>query len=265
MKLTPYSERPQRDSVNRPGQRVGTAKPGIVRARRVETPRRKYEVAFLDFDGQVVEFTHLAPAVPAFEEAFGAIGHGAILGTANGPMAVEDLLPGDQIRMADGNFETLLWRGAITLNPQLDIDMAEASALIRITADALGPQRPSPDLILGPSARLYHTAAAVPAITGARAAFIPVRDFIDGFSFVELRPAAPVRVYQLGFAKHALIKVNGIGIETLHPGTPFSLGLRGETVRQLLDLFPHKSSFEDFGDLCYPRLRLQDLELYKPD
>lgn len=211
---------------------------------------------------EIEEMTRMAPALPAFEDAFGALGHGAILQTDSGPMAVEDLLPGDQVRLTNGTFERLLWRGSITIHPDDPQANVETSTLIRITADALGQQRPSPDLVLGPTARLYHKADGVRALTGARAAYIPARDFVDGNAFIALRPVAPVRVYQLGFAQHQRLSVNGIDIESLHPGTAFSLGLRGDLLAQFLSLFPHKRDLEDFGDLKNPRLRLRDLDLF---
>lgn len=222
---------------------------------------RKYDITYLTPDGQVEHVTRTAPAVAVFEDAFGALGRGAVLQTENGPVAVEDLVPGDKVRLADGRFQTLRWRGSITLNPDDPGFSAETGSLIRIMADALGYHRPSPDLVLGPTARLYHRAPGVRTLTGSDAAFIPARDFADGTHIIALRPAAPVEVYQLGFDQHQRLAVNGLEIESLHPGTAFALGLRGETLAQYLSLFPHKHSLEDFGTLQNPRLRLRDLDL----
>ncbi len=226
-----------------------------------KTHMRKFEVAYLTPDRQIEEMTRLAPALPTFEDAFGALGHGALLQTENGPMAVEDLLPGDKIRLANGDYDTLLWRGMMTIHPGDQDISPENATLTRITADALGPSRPAPDLVLGPTARILHKAQGVRTLTGRRSAFVPVCDFIDGNQFIELRPAATVNVYQLGFAGHQLLSVNGIDIESLHPGTAFALGLRGDMLTQYLSLFPHKRDLEDFGIMKYPRLRLRDLDI----
>ena len=68
----------------------------------------------------------------------------------------------------------------------------------------------SPDLVLGPAARMLHTHHGVRTLTGSEAAFVPARDFIDGSSIIELRPIAPVHVYQLGFDKlHPTTYLNG--------------------------------------------------------
>lgn len=230
----------------------------INRSKRKE---RKYEVSYLSERGEIKEFSCMAPALAAFEDAFGALGRGAVVQTEIGPIAVEDLLPGDRVKLADGHFDTLLWRGTIVLQPDIPPTFPDTGGLIRITSDAFGYDRPSPDLVLGPTARLYHTARGIRTLTGSDAAFIPVRDFEDGANIIALRPAGPVRLYQLGFARHQRISVNGIEIESLHPGTAFALGLRGETLAQYLSLFPHKRNLADFGTMQLPRLRLRDLEL----
>lgn len=205
--------------------------------------------------------TRMAPSAAAFEDAFAALGHGAMLQTEMGPVAVEDLVPGDSIKLAGGQYDTLLWRGTILLQPDDRATGRETNNLIRIMADAFGYHRPSPDLILGPTARLFHKARGIRALTGSEAAFVPARDFADGTHIISLRPAAPVNVYQLGFARHQRLSVNGLEIESLHPGTAFALGLRGDMLAQYLALFPHKQNLEDFGTMQHPRLRLRDLEL----
>lgn len=222
---------------------------------------RKYDVAYLSRDNQFNEFSRTGPAIAAFEDAFGALGHGAIVQTNNGPMAVEDVMPGDEIRLSNGRFEKLLWCGAMTLHPDDHDANPEFGSLTRITADALGLNRPAPDLILGPTARMLHRAPGVRTLTGRGAAFVPVRDFVDGTNIIALRPAAQVKVYQLGFQKHHGLAVNGVEIESLHPGTAFALGLRGDMLAQYLALFPHKANLEDFGDMKNPRLRLRDLDI----
>ena len=223
--------------------------------------QRKYEVMFLNAEGRFQEFATVARAHPAFEEAFAALGHAAIVQTENGFTSVEDVLPGDKVRLADGSYETLLWRGRITLNPNREVANGPDISMTRITADSMGFNRPSQDLVLGPSARILHRAGGIRRVTGCDAAFIPATDFVDGNTVLSLRPSAPVSVFQFGFSAQRTLSVNGIEVETLHPGTAFNLGLRGDALREYLSLFPHKRSFEDFGMMDHPRLRLRDLDL----
>jgi hypothetical protein len=226
-----------------------------------KTPTRKYEITYQSAAGDIVEISRVAPALPTFENAFGALGRGAMVSTDNGPMTVEDLLPGDKVRLANGEYETLLWRGSMVMQPDDPNANSEHSSLTRITTEALGPSRPAPDLVLGPTAHLLHRAAGVRTLTGKRAAFIPARDFVDGSHFIALHPTIPVQLYQLGFARQESLLVNGIEVESLHPGTFFGLGLRGDMLAQYLALFPHKRDFGDFGEMRHPRLRMRDLEL----
>lgn len=224
---------------------------------------RKYEVAHLAPNSDIIDVTHLAPALPAFEDAFGAIGRGAIVQTTMGPCAVEDLLPGDTVITESHGPLPLLWRGAMTIVPGAQNARPEMGTMTRITADAMGFGRPAPDLVLGPSARTVHVAPGVRTLTGSSAAFVPVRDFIDQAQVIELTPIAPVHCYQLGFEAHVRLKVNGIEIESLHPGAPHLLNLKPNMMALFMSLFPHVKDLQEFGPMLHPRIRLRDLDLFE--
>ncbi|MFO8125348.1 Hint domain-containing protein [Yoonia sp.] len=226
-----------------------------------DVAQRRYEVMYLDAHGCFNEFNTIARAHPAFEEAFAALGHNAIVQTQNGYISVEDVMPGDKVRLADGSYETLQWRGRITLGPSSNAANAKQPMMTRITGDALGFTRPSQDLVLGPAARLLHRANGIRKVAGTDAAFMPASDFVDDNNVLSLKPSTPVSVFQFGFAGQRCLLVNGLEVETLHPGSAFNLGLRGDALREYLSLFPHKRGFEDFGMMNYPRLRMRDLEL----
>ena len=223
---------------------------------------RKYEVTYLTSDNQIEEFTRIAPAAQPFEDAFAALGRGAIVQTQMGPVAVEDLLPGDQIKTESGGFQTLKWRGTMTIVPGAQNKRPEMGTMTRLTADAMGFGRPGPDLVLGPSARILHKAPGIKTLTGSDAALIPARDFIDGSSIIELKPIAPVHCYQLGFDHHERISVNGIEVDTLHPGLPHMLQMRQDIQMLFMSLFPHKTRLSDFNGLLHPRINLRDLDLF---
>lgn len=232
------------------------------RSQRARPLMRKYEIAHLTPSGNIDDFSKIAPAVPAFEDCFAALGRGAILQTDFGPRAVEDLLPGDVVITASSGPQTLLWKGSMTIVPGAQNSRPEMGTMTRLTADALGLGRPLPDLVLGPAARVLHSANGVRTLTGSDAAMVPVRDFIDQSQIIELTPFAPVQVYQLGFENHERISVNGIEIESLHPGPLHTLNLRPEAQAMLNDLFPHKELLRDFGTMLHPRIRLRDLDLF---
>ncbi|MEL6570724.1 MAG: Hint domain-containing protein [Pseudomonadota bacterium] len=223
---------------------------------------RKYEVTYLTDDNQIEEFSRIAPAAPPFEDCFAAIGRGAILQTEMGPVAVEDLLPGDKVKTESGGLQTLKWRGTMTIVPGAQNRRPEMGTMTRLTSDAMGLGRPALDLVLGPAARVLHKAPGMKTLTGSDIAFIPARDFIDGSSIIELKPIAPVHCYQLGFDHHERILVNGIEIETLHPGLPHMIQMRQDIQMLFMSLFPHKQRLSDFNGLLHPRINLRDLDLF---
>ncbi|MBQ2260972.1 MAG: Hint domain-containing protein [Loktanella sp.] len=221
---------------------------------------QRYTVTYLRHGNDIGTVSHLAPAIPAFEDAFAAMGRGTILYRPEGPIAVEDVMPGNQILLRDGRYAPLLWRGSMTMPRAHGNSGPVRRVLTRITADALGVGRPMQDLILGPAARLHHHAPDIRRLTGTPDAYIPACDFVDGNQFIALRPKAAVDLYQLGFAQHETLIASGVGIESLHPDNAFNLGLRANAMSQYLALFPHLTSLEEVGPPRHPRLRLHDLD-----
>ena len=232
------------------------------RQSRVKPLMRKYDVAHLTPSFEIEEFTRLAPAAAVFEDCFAAIGRGAIVQTELGPVAIEDLLPGDKVKTSTNGFQTLRWRGSMTIVPGARNKRPEMGTMTRLTADSRGYGKPGLDLVLGPSARILHKAPGVKTLTGSEHAFAPVRDFIDGSSIIELRPIAPVHCYQLGFDDHEQISVNGVEIESLHPGLVHTVQMRSDMQLLFMSLFPHKRNLADFDSLLHPRINLRDLDMF---
>ncbi len=84
-------------TVTRPEQQYSKPK-------ELDVVTRRYCVAWLSASGNAKARTMVAPAVPAFEQAFNAFAQGTLIQTENGKVAVEDLQPGAQIATADGGF-----------------------------------------------------------------------------------------------------------------------------------------------------------------
>lgn len=223
---------------------------------------RYYEVAHLSPDHQTIEKSTLAPAAAPFEDCFAALGRGAVLKTLLGPMAIEDIFPGDTIITASHGAQIVRWRGMMQIVPGAQNSRPEIGTVTRITTEALGYARPTQDLVVGPAARIAHRAPGMKRLTGSERTFVPLRDFIDDTSVIELQPIAPVDVYQLGFDHHCAMDVGGVEIESLHPGLRHMMGLRVDLQQTLMSLFPHKASLDDFGPLLHPRIRMRDLDLF---
>ncbi len=241
-------------------------KPWSVRSTGCSAPRalmhvgftRRYEVTCLTDDGSVESFTRVAPAIPQFEAGFSAFAHGVMVPTTEGPVAVEDLVPGMGVETSTGEVAVLRWVGAMTVIPTGGAAGIPQHNLYRVTADALGYGGPTADVTFGPGARLMNRSPAVRAALGARGALAPIASFVDGVGVVALRPISAVRVYHLSFDRHHILRVGGVEAESFHPGPDAHYALSEELRAAFLQLFPHKQTLHDFGGLAAARYELSD-------
>lgn len=214
---------------------------------------RRFEVISLLPNGNIAETRHIAPALPLFENAFTAFSRGSLVDTECGPVAIEDLLPGDRIRTQNGRLMTLAWKGSTMMVPSRPDAKGRSHRLTSIMADSFGMQKPMTTVIAGPSARLLQTPPHLRGQTGGQSVLTPVREFQDGMNVFESAPPTPVELFHLATARHTVIKIGGLEFETYHPGTQ-NLRLMSHAMRSLyLNLFPHIDQIVDFGPLSFPR------------
>jgi hypothetical protein len=207
----------------------------------------RYVVNWLDNDGMMQERVRLGPSDGLFTGAFAALARGGLVQTPDGLAAVEDLLPGDRVVTAAG-IERLLWKGSRIVAPQ-----HAGVPLYRISADALGPGRPMPDLLLGPAARIVSRRSSIETLVGASAALVPVAALADGEAIVRVRPISALQVFHLGFRRHVTFAVNGVEMDSVHPGA-VDAAASPELRAHFLSMFPHLDGMEDFGRLAMHRL-----------
>jgi hypothetical protein len=125
----------------------------VRRARPAPRPNlatRRFEMLWAAENGDVLDRQVSAPALPVFEDAFSAFARGALIPTEHGPVAIEDLLPGDRIETVGGDFLPIKWIGSMQLDAQgTRAKGAAPECLYRLMADSFGYGRPAPDLLLG--------------------------------------------------------------------------------------------------------------------
>ncbi|MGR3760002.1 Hint domain-containing protein [Roseobacteraceae bacterium NS-SX3] len=214
---------------------------------------RPYFTSTLLPNGNIAETRHIAPALPLFENAFCAFSRGSLVETAQGPVAVEDLLPGDEIAIGGGGSQPLIWTGRTSLVPARRDARGRSHRLIRIMADSFGIHKPMSCVVAGPAARILRTPPHLRELAGGNPLLTPAGEFSDGISIFETAPPAPVDMFHLCLPQHAVINVGGLEFETYHPG-PEALKLVSRPVKALyLNLFPHIGAPQDFGPLAHPR------------
>lgn len=226
--------------------------PAALRARS-KPQLRRYDVMSLLPNGNIAETRHIAPALPLFEDAFCAFSRGSVLDSEMGPVAIEDLLPGDKVVSGDGTLQTVMWKGSTTIVPGRPGPQGRNMRLTRIMADSFGMQRPMACLIAGPSARLLFTPDHLRSIAGQNQLLTPVQEFVDGMNVIETAPPTPVEVFHLCLERHSTVRVGGLEFETYHPGET-AARLAGHQMKTLfLNMFSHVDHMGGFGPLAYSR------------
>lgn len=214
---------------------------------------RRYEVCSLLDNGSVTETRHIAPALPLFEQAFTAFSRGSLVETDFGPVAIEDLLPGDRVQTHDGGFEDVVWKGMTTLIPARSSASGASMKLTSFMADSFGMQKPMSCVVAGPAARLLATPPHLRHSAQSGEVLTPAQDFQDGMNIFETAPPAPVDMFHICLRNHAVFKVGGLLFESYHPGAD-ALRLVSYPIKTLfLNMFPHVDGLSDFGPLAFDR------------
>lgn len=226
--------------------------PAALRARS-KPQLRRYEVSALLPNGNIAETRHIAPALPMFEDAFCAFSRGSLIETSAGPVAIEDLLPGDEIVTGDGSAQPLIWKGNTTIVPGRPGPQGRNLRLTRIMADSFGMQRPLSCVIAGPSARLLYTPDHLRSVSGGVQLLTPIQEFIDGMNVIETAPPTPVELFHLCLKRHATIRIGDLEFETYHPGENAARMVSHAMRSLFFNLFAHADQFSDFGELAYAR------------
>ncbi len=242
--------------LSRPTGQAWTAR----KSRPVTTPAapkarvsRRFESEWLE-DGQVLSTVTSAPALPAFEQAFTAFTHGALIQTTTGPVAIEDLEPGMHLECGEGRVSRLMWKGAITIVPGAPTLNDEPDKLYRVMPDSFGLGRPTQDQTFGPGARRLDRDAKLRMAIGSDAALVPLSAMADGHAVIEVTPVSPTRVYHLACEEHVTLRAAGLEVESFHPGPETPISLPEEMMRLFMGFFPHLRDMRDFGRLMAPRI-----------
>jgi len=215
-------------------------------------PTRQYRAQWLDARGDIQEAEQTAPASPLLDSAYSAFVRGTLINTTCGPIAIEDLLPGDRVVTSAQGPMAVVWIGSMTLPGPT----GAACRLTRIMTEAFGAMRPLSDLIVGPGARFLSHPRHLRAQCGPEPVLTPAHAMTDGMQIFDMYARQPVTLYHICLAQHAIFSASGLESESFHPGAGFERGLNKSTLQQFLSFFPHIATPRDFGPLAHMRLPL---------
>ena len=162
---------------------------------------------------------------------------GTRIETPRGPVAVEDLRPGDLVLTRDRGAQPLRWVGSSRVDGGT---LASTPRLrpIRIRAGALGQHAPAQDLLVSPQHRILVRSKIAQRMFGAAEVLVAAKQLVllDGIDVAE--DLAEVEYFHLLFDRHEVVISNGAETESLYTG-PQALRSVGPAARQeILDLFP---------------------------
>ena len=162
---------------------------------------------------------------------------GTRIETPRGPVAVEDLRPGDLVLTRDRGAQPLRWVGSSRVDGGT---LASTPRLrpIRIRAGALGQHAPAQDLLVSPQHRILVRSKIAQRMFGAAEVLVAAKQLVllDGIDVAE--DLAEIEYFHLLFDRHEVVISNGAETESLYTG-PQALRSVGPAARQeILDLFP---------------------------
>lgn len=220
---------------------------------------RKYEASALMPDLSISFKSHVAPATPLFEEACTAYARGTLIPTVRGPIAIEDLLPGDYVESSLGA-QPVTWIGSTTYVPGIPDDATTLASLARITSDSFGPGRPMVDVLVGPAAHMVMRRDRLKSLIGSEQVLVPVSDYADGDRIVEVTPVGSVQLYHFMLGRHATVRIGGIEMESYHPGKAVTRPMGEAAAALFLSMFPNIERLQDFGELAHTRSSREVIE-----
>lgn len=146
----------------------------------------------------------------------GGIVAGALIETETGPRPVETLVPGDLVLTRDAGFQPLVWRGETRLSgAELALHPHLRPLRLAIPGGALG---------LAPGHRLV--VPALPGMDAAPEALARAGDLLDGRRIRRDLGSRSVVYVHLMLAQHTILRVQGLEIESFHPGLADPVALR---------------------------------------
>ena len=216
---------------------------------------RSIEATAILSDHSVEDATFTVPASPTFEACASAFARGTLISTVMGPVAVEDLIPGDLVETHRGP-EPVVWKGSTSYLPHVTSDTTSLTHLLRLPGDGVDQS----DLLLGPAARLVIRQDRFADILNCDAVLAPASDYVDGDRVLRVTPPGAVQLYHLALRRHGIVRANGHELESYHPGRATE-GELGKSVHGLLmSMFTHIDRLDGFGDLAVPRTRREVIE-----
>lgn len=155
-------------------------------------------------------------AATRVDGAMPGLASGTRIATPAGPVAVDHLREGDSVMDASGQAHLLLWIGRRHLGAA-QLRLRPDLRPVRIAPGARGGTRPHAPLRVAPGQRLVSDGAVARTLFNADAVLVMAGHLLDAPGFGPDLQADTVTYHGLFLARHAVLRAEGLDIESLHP------------------------------------------------
>ncbi|MGV6811332.1 MAG: choice-of-anchor L domain-containing protein [Brevirhabdus sp.] len=180
---------------------------------------------------------------------------GTMIDTAHGPIAVDQIAPGDLVLTRDNGFQRVRWAG------QQSCFADPRSGPIRIAPNTFGYHGA---LMVSPQHRLLVQGARASLLYGADEVLVSAAHLVDGDRVRRGRMGEQVSYVHLLFDRHEVIRSNGIWSESYLPGPQTLPGFDAAAQAEVLSIFPELdpqtgAGYGPAARLCLRRFEAQAL------
>ncbi|WP_299814486.1 Hint domain-containing protein [uncultured Jannaschia sp.] len=220
---------------------------------RVPEHLAEYDLAWLDHRGAVCRDLRHLPATPILDAAVSSFGRGTLLQNGTGPVAIEDVTPGDRVAVRGGGFARVDWVGS-----RLHGGPDAQPTLFRVAAHAFGALGPTQDTVLGAHALVLIEHPACAELVGGPSAFAPLAAFEDGFGVTAITPKGDVATWGIACAGEEAVLAGGLGVASYHPARATCARLTRNALADLARLFPQSAAGAGFGAPRLPTITMAE-------
>lgn len=208
-----------------------------------------YDLAWIDDRGAATWDRRALPDTPEMEAAVSSFARGAMLRGLHGPVAVEDLIPGDRVMTRGGGTAQIDWIGSRSY-----LSAGERPMFYRVAARAFGASGPEQDVLLGSRAQILIDSPRCRPLVGGTLAFAPLSAFEDGHAVTAIVPHGEVTIYGIACAGQEAVLAGGLAVESYHPARATNRCLNRTMLADMGRLFPHTATGTGFGAPRIPYL-----------
>ncbi|SHM29510.1 Hint domain-containing protein [Roseovarius litoreus] len=178
---------------------------------------------------------------------------GTRIETPEGPRLVEELREGDMVQTKDDGAQPIEWVGCRRMSGARLFAMPHLRP-IRISAGALGIDRPQRELLVSPGHRMLVKGRVAQALFNTSEVLVAARDLVNNRTVVVDVMAREVTYIHLLLPRHQVLWANGVETESFHPaGTALSTLSERDRKRLLErepDLQDRPESYGRFARRC---------------